>query len=81
MAAGARLENANPLIYGRSSERPLTAREQEEEAVDIIDNREIFDIRGRAEPGRRDGERVSINDPEHPLSLEELNVVEQLRVN
>uniref|UniRef100_A0A671MQL4 Cytosolic iron-sulfur assembly component 2B n=1 Tax=Sinocyclocheilus anshuiensis TaxID=1608454 RepID=A0A671MQL4_9TELE len=24
---------------------------------------------------------ISINDPEHPLSLEELNVVEQMRVN
>ncbi|XP_078066635.1 cytosolic iron-sulfur assembly component 2B [Mustelus asterias] len=69
MAAGSRLENANPLIYGRSSERPLTAREQEEEAVDAIDNREIFDL------------IRSISDPEHPLSLEELNVVEQLRVN
>ncbi|XP_067905156.1 cytosolic iron-sulfur assembly component 2B-like [Heterodontus francisci] len=69
MAAWPRLENANPLIYGRSSERPLTVREQEEDVADAIDDREIFDL------------IRSINDPEHPLSLEELNVVEQLRVN
>ncbi|XP_067853628.1 cytosolic iron-sulfur assembly component 2B [Heptranchias perlo] len=69
MAAGPQLENANPLIYRRSSERPLTAREQDEEAADAIDDREIFDL------------IRSINDPEHPLSLEELNVVEQVRVN
>ncbi|NXW29198.1 MIP18 protein, partial [Phaetusa simplex] len=70
---GAPLENANPLIYRRSGERPVTAREEDDELPDSIDDREIFDspethlIR-------------SINDPEHPLTLEELNVVEQVRV-
>ncbi|NXA35007.1 MIP18 protein, partial [Eudromia elegans] len=60
------LENANPLIYRRSSERPVTAREEDDELPDSIDDREIFDL------------IRSINDPEHPLTLEELNVVEQV---
>ncbi|NXX00726.1 MIP18 protein, partial [Larus smithsonianus] len=97
---GAPLENANPLIYRRSGERPVTAREEDDELPDSIDDREIFDIlpgagtglgRGRAARGRagRCGSAFlspethlirSINDPEHPLTLEELNVVEQVRV-
>ncbi|XP_062442772.1 cytosolic iron-sulfur assembly component 2B isoform X2 [Rhea pennata] len=60
------LENANPLIYRRSGERPVTAREEDDELPDSIDDREIFDL------------IRSINDPEHPLTLEELNVVEQV---
>ncbi|XP_028913151.1 cytosolic iron-sulfur assembly component 2B [Ornithorhynchus anatinus] len=62
------LENANPLIYERSGERPVTAGEEDEQVPDYIDDREIFDL------------IRSINDPEHPLTLEELNVVEQVRV-
>ncbi|XP_054245682.1 cytosolic iron-sulfur assembly component 2B [Indicator indicator] len=65
---GAPLENANPLIYRRSGERPVTAQEEDDELPDSIDDREIFDL------------IRSINDPEHPLTLEELNVVEQVRV-
>ncbi|XP_075796187.1 cytosolic iron-sulfur assembly component 2B [Pelodiscus sinensis] len=65
---GSSLENANPLIYRRSGERPVTAREEDDELPDSIDDREIFDL------------IRSINDPEHPLTLEELNVVEQVRV-
>ncbi|XP_007231522.1 cytosolic iron-sulfur assembly component 2B [Astyanax mexicanus] len=68
-AAAARLENANPLIFQRAGERALTAVEEDETVADPIDDREIFDL------------IRSINDPEHPLSLEELNVVEQVRVN
>ncbi|XP_058237246.1 cytosolic iron-sulfur assembly component 2B isoform X2 [Hemibagrus wyckioides] len=68
MSGGTRLENVNPLIYQRSGERLLTASEEDEDVTDPIDDREIFDI------------IRSINDPEHPLSLEELNVVEQVRV-
>ncbi|NWU14610.1 MIP18 protein, partial [Cephalopterus ornatus] len=65
------LENANPLIYRRSGERPVTAREEDDELPDAIDDREIFDPAHLIR---------SINDPEHPLTLEELNVVEQVRV-
>uniref|UniRef100_A0A8C6WW55 Cytosolic iron-sulfur assembly component 2B n=1 Tax=Neogobius melanostomus TaxID=47308 RepID=A0A8C6WW55_9GOBI len=63
-----RLENANPVIFQRSGERLLTGSEADEDVHDPIDDREIFDL------------IRSINDPEHPLSLEELNVVEQVRV-
>ncbi|XP_053127587.1 cytosolic iron-sulfur assembly component 2B isoform X2 [Hemicordylus capensis] len=66
--SGGSLENANPLIYRRQGERPVTAREEDDELPDAIDDREIFDL------------IRSINDPEHPLTLEELNVVEQVRV-
>ncbi|XP_062923317.1 cytosolic iron-sulfur assembly component 2B [Mobula hypostoma] len=69
MAGGLRLENANPLVFSRSAERPVTAAEQDERQAELIDGREVFDL------------IRSINDPEHPLSLEELNVVEQVRVN
>ncbi|XP_028812614.1 cytosolic iron-sulfur assembly component 2B [Denticeps clupeoides] len=69
MSGGTRLENANPLVFQRSGERLLTATDEDENVADPIDDREIFDL------------IRSINDPEHPLSLEELNVVEQLRVN
>ncbi|XP_010879543.1 cytosolic iron-sulfur assembly component 2B isoform X2 [Esox lucius] len=68
MAGGTRLENANPLIFQRSGERLHTANDEDEDVLDPIDDREIFDL------------IRSINDPEHPLSLEELNVVEQMRV-
>uniref|UniRef100_A0A3B3WT50 Cytosolic iron-sulfur assembly component 2B n=1 Tax=Poecilia mexicana TaxID=48701 RepID=A0A3B3WT50_9TELE len=68
MSGGVQLENANPVIFQRSGDRMLTASEEDEDVHDPIDDREIFLIR-------------SINDPEHPLSLEELNVVEQVRVN
>eukprot|EP00069_Balaena_mysticetus_P006069 bmy_05290T0 len=91
---GGLLENANPLIYERSGERPVTAGEEDEQVPDSIDAREIFDIRrcwaraGWRGPGRGAESPFlhlphlirSINDPEHPLTLEELNVVEQVRV-
>ncbi|XP_078145027.1 cytosolic iron-sulfur assembly component 2B [Centroberyx gerrardi] len=62
------LENTNPVIYQRSGARLLTATEEDEDIHDPIDDREIFDL------------IRNINDPEHPLSLEELNVVEQVRI-
>jgi|UniRef100_A0A1D5RMI0 hypothetical protein len=52
-SGGGLLENANPLIYERSGERPVTAGEEDEEVPDSIDAREIFDIRRcRALAGR-----------------------------
>ncbi|XP_074532148.1 cytosolic iron-sulfur assembly component 2B [Halichoeres trimaculatus] len=68
MSGGTHLENANPVIFQRTGERLQTATEEDEDIHDPIDDREIFDI------------LPSINDPEHPLSLEDLNVVEQIRV-
>jgi len=62
------LENANPTVFQRSEERTVTQDEQNDDVIDEIDEREIFDyIR-------------HINDPEHPLTLEQLNVVEQSKV-
>uniref|UniRef100_A0A3Q3EBE2 Cytosolic iron-sulfur assembly component 2B n=1 Tax=Labrus bergylta TaxID=56723 RepID=A0A3Q3EBE2_9LABR len=68
MSGGSQLENANPVVFQRTGERLQTANDEDEDIHDPIDDREIFDI------------LLSINDPEHPLSLEELNVVEQVRV-
>lgn len=45
VGGGGLLENANPLIYQRSGERPVTAGEEDEQVPDSIDAREIFDIR------------------------------------
>ncbi|XP_049828228.1 MIP18 family protein galla-2 [Schistocerca serialis cubense] len=59
-----RLENINPKLYRKCEERQITESDEDDSVTDEFDSREIFDlIRG-------------INDPEHPLTLEELNVVE-----
>ncbi|XP_075229269.1 MIP18 family protein galla-2 [Lycorma delicatula] len=59
------LENINPKLYKKCVERIVTSEEEDDNTTDEFDSREVFDlIRG-------------INDPEHPLTLEELNVVEQ----
>ncbi|XP_005388572.1 PREDICTED: mitotic spindle-associated MMXD complex subunit MIP18-like, partial [Chinchilla lanigera] len=65
---GGLLGNANLLIYEHTGERPVTAGEEDQQVPDSIDAPEIFDL------------IHSINDMEHPLMLEELNVVEQVRV-
>lgn len=59
------VDNANPTIYGRSQQRELTKSELDENVHDEIDAREIFDL------------IRNIKDPEHPLTLEELNVVDE----
>ncbi|XP_013404796.1 mitotic spindle-associated MMXD complex subunit MIP18 [Lingula anatina] len=63
------LENVNPEIHQKASAREITHAEEDDDVVDEIDGREIFDL------------IRNINDPEHPLSLEELNVVENSRVH
>ncbi|RZF44223.1 hypothetical protein LSTR_LSTR003863 [Laodelphax striatellus] len=60
-----RLENVNPKLFQKCFERDITPEEEDDNIVDEFDSREIFDL------------IRSINDPEHPLTLEELNVVEQ----
>ncbi|EDO46468.1 predicted protein [Nematostella vectensis] len=64
-----RLENVNPTVFQRLKERVVLAEEEDDNIVDKIDDREIFDM------------IRSINDPEHPLTLEELNVVEQALID
>uniref|UniRef100_F7CK85 Cytosolic iron-sulfur assembly component 2B n=1 Tax=Xenopus tropicalis TaxID=8364 RepID=F7CK85_XENTR len=86
MVGGSQLENANPLIYRRAGERQVTAQEEDEDAPDRIDDREIFDILPLYSLLSLPLPLIPvhlircINDPEHPLTLEELNVVEEIRV-
>ncbi|EXX69980.1 DUF59-domain-containing protein [Rhizophagus irregularis] len=60
------LINANPTIYtpSKKSHRVITPEEEDENIEDKIDSREVFDL------------IRSISDPEHPLTLEELNVTQ-----
>lgn len=65
MPLGDKLENQNPTLYVKTNERPVTESEYDDSVVDQFDQREIFDL------------IRTINDPEHPLTLEELHVVQQ----
>lgn len=68
MSSGDRLDNVNPTLYDRTGERILTEADWDDAITDPVDVREIFDL-------IRD-----INDPEHPLTLEQLNVVTEEQV-
>ena len=60
------LQNANPIIYTKKKKEndENNHKNYNEERTEFIDKNEIFTlIKG-------------INDPEHPLTLEELNVVQ-----
>ncbi|EDQ91168.1 uncharacterized protein MONBRDRAFT_14898 [Monosiga brevicollis MX1] len=57
------LENAAPRVYGKVQERVTLDNDFDDDVIDPFDSREIFDLVRH------------INDPEHPLTLEELNVV------
>jgi len=59
------MDNGNPRIRSKTGTRIVTIDDTNDAIREDIDSREVFDI-------IRD-----INDPEHPLTLEELNVVEQ----
>jgi len=61
------LDNANPLIHEKTTPRSrvLIASDFDNDIEDPFDSREIFDL-------VRD-----INDPEHPLTLEDLHVVSE----
>ena len=54
-------QNLNPTIYERTQERATEQTDYDNEVRDEIDRREIFDL------------IRTINDPEHPLTLEGLN--------
>ena len=58
------IENLNPTIYEKISERTLSDADLNNDIEDEIDEREIFDL------------IRNIQDPEHPLTLEDLNVVD-----
>ncbi|KAF6737402.1 Mitotic spindle-associated MMXD complex subunit MIP18 [Oryzias melastigma] len=76
MSGSSQLENANPVIFQRSGERQQTAAEEDEDVHDPIDDREIFDILYKT----TQNDLLMLYFANHPLSLEELNVVEQVRV-
>jgi len=61
--AAARLDNANPRLHQTVGERIISDSDWEDSIPDPVDAREIFDL------------IRNINDPEHPLSLEQLDVV------
>jgi len=63
------LENINPKLYKKLDDREITNEEWDEYVTDEFDAREIFDI------------IRNIKDPEHPLTLEELNVVDQILID
>lgn len=62
------LENAAPTIHDKAAARPVLPSELDDTVADPFDTREVFDL-------LRD-----INDPEHPLTLEELNVVKESQI-
>jgi len=64
-----KLENDNPNIYAKLNNRVPTSSEENEDNLDLFDEREIFDLI-----------RI-INDPEHPLTLEELKVVDESNIS
>ncbi|XP_013193857.2 MIP18 family protein galla-2 [Amyelois transitella] len=61
-------DNVNPDVYEKGSEREVTSADHDEDVTDEFDEREIFDL------------IRNINDPEHPLTLEELHVVEEKNI-
>lgn len=66
MSGKERLENANPHIFAKSDQRIESPSDWDDDVYDPFDAREIFDL------------VRSIRDPEHPLTLEQLNVVSYL---
>lgn len=81
----AELENINPNVYKKTEERTVLKSELIENEVDPIDEREVFGESRFLKSTKAlnlfflDLIR-NINDPEHPLTLEELHVLEQSRV-
>ncbi|CAI4233180.1 unnamed protein product [Auanema sp. JU1783] len=65
-----RLDNIAPTVYERAAnERSDKDKEMDESHEDLLDSLEVFDL-------IRD-----INDPEHPYTLEQLNVVQKELIN
>ncbi|CAO1362598.1 unnamed protein product [Diamesa serratosioi] len=62
------IENINPNVYKKCEDRKISISDRDDTVDDPFDAREVFDL------------IRNINDPEHPLSLEELHVLEQSRV-
>ena len=65
---GDQLDNANPTLHQVGGSRHATEADWDENVSDPVDVREIFDL------------IREINDPEHPLTLEQLNVVTEEQI-
>lgn len=63
------LDNEAPQIFNKTGIRPVTEKELDDGIDDPLDAREIFDL------------IKDIKDPEHPLTLEELNVVREDQIS
>jgi len=63
------LENAAPTVHSVLTSRAADPADLDESIQDPFDSREVFDL------------VRNINDPEHPLTLEQLNVVELAKVD
>lgn len=63
------LDNESPQIFIKTSARQLSEVDFDDSISDPIDAREIFDL------------VKDIKDPEHPLTLEELNVVREDQIS
>jgi len=59
------IENLDPTVYTKSAPRESNENDWNDDVEDEIDAREVFDL------------IRTIKDPEHPLTLEELHVIEQ----
>lgn len=62
------LDNAAPQIFNKSVARSITDADLNDDVEDPIDAREIFEL------------VKDIKDPEHPLTLEELNVIREEQI-
>ena len=62
-SAQERLDNANPKLHETAGKRDVSEQDWEDSIPDPVDEREIFDL------------VRCINDPEHPLTLEQLDVI------
>ena len=69
MSGGERLDNVNPTLYDTKCSRILSDTDWDDSVIDPFDVREIFDL------------IREINDPEHPLTLEQLNVVTEDQIH
>lgn len=63
------LDNESPQIFNKTGARQLSEADYDDNIEDPIDAREIFDL------------VKDIKDPEHPLTLEELNVVRENQIS
>lgn len=63
------LDNDAPKIFDKSVERKITEADLDDDIEDPIDAREVYDL------------IKDIKDPEHPLTLEDLNVVREDQIS